>query len=207
MRTICYEMAVDFLWIFSVQHGEAPKVRTVANLFAEICYNNKDRLQAGIIVAGWDKHFGGQVFSVPLGGSLHKQPFAIGGMRACIHYLYVPHVKLGSGSTYIYGWCDAEYREGMSKDQCLTFVSKGTAWSRYLANISSCRLFSFVTCYGPRRFVWRCHSYGSDYGRGCGANLYPGRQAAPTFLRIVTWKVNFFCHGSHLVSPTSSYTI
>ncbi len=64
----------------SVQHGQAPNVRVVASLFREICYNNKDALQAGIIVAGWDKHHGGEVYSVPLGGSLHKQPFAIGGM-------------------------------------------------------------------------------------------------------------------------------
>lgn len=61
------------------QHQQHPKVSTIANLFREICYQNKQNLMAGIIVAGWDKYHGGQVFSVPLGGSLHKQPFAIGG--------------------------------------------------------------------------------------------------------------------------------
>ena len=54
-------------------------MRVVASLFRELCYSNKDALQAGIIVAGWDKYHGGEVYSVPLGGSLHQQPFAIGG--------------------------------------------------------------------------------------------------------------------------------
>ena len=37
-----------------------------------------------------------------------KQNFAIGG----------------SGSTYIYGLVDANYREGMTKDECKEFVKK-----------------------------------------------------------------------------------
>ena len=39
-----------------------------------------EHLNVGIIVAGWDKHHGGEVYSIPLGGSIHKQPFAIGGI-------------------------------------------------------------------------------------------------------------------------------
>jgi len=44
-----------------------------------MCYQNKDNLSAGIIVAGWDKTDGPSVYNIPLGGSLHKAPFAIGG--------------------------------------------------------------------------------------------------------------------------------
>lgn len=47
-------------------------------------------LQAGLIVAGWDKREGGAVYGIPLGGTLIKVPFTIGG----------------SGSAYIYGLCD-----------------------------------------------------------------------------------------------------
>jgi hypothetical protein len=50
-----------------------------------------------------------QVFSVPLGGMLVKQPFACGG----------------SGSTYIWGWVDANYKENMTKEECKTFVANG----------------------------------------------------------------------------------
>lgn len=37
------------------------------------------------------------------------------------NYIFV----LGSGSTYIYGHCDATYKPGMTKEECFTFVSNG----------------------------------------------------------------------------------
>ena len=61
---------------------------------------------AGLIIAGWDERHGGQVYSIPLGGSLHKQAYAIGG----------------SGSTYIYGYCDANWKEGMEEADAVAFV-------------------------------------------------------------------------------------
>ncbi|KAL2886138.1 Proteasome subunit beta type-1 [Ceratocystis lukuohia] len=61
---------------------------------------------AGLIIAGWDEQHGGQVYSIPLGGSLHKQSYAIGG----------------SGSTYIYGYTDAHWKEGMEEAEAVEFV-------------------------------------------------------------------------------------
>lgn len=61
---------------------------------------------AGIILAGYDPRHGGQVYSIPLGGSLHKQAYAIGG----------------SGSTYIYGYCDANWKENMTEEEGVDFV-------------------------------------------------------------------------------------
>ena len=63
---------------------------------------------AGIIIAGYDKRNGGQVYSIPLGGSLHKQTYAIGG----------------SGSTYIYGFCDANWKENMTEEEGISFVKE-----------------------------------------------------------------------------------
>ena len=40
----------------------------------------QEMLQAGLIVAGWDKEEGGSVYAVPLGGTLVKCPFAIGNV-------------------------------------------------------------------------------------------------------------------------------
>jgi len=60
--------------------GEQPTVETAANLFQKMCYDNKDGLSAGIIVAGWDKRVGPSVYNIPLGGGLFRQPWAIGGM-------------------------------------------------------------------------------------------------------------------------------
>jgi 20S proteasome subunit beta 1 len=89
--------------------GRLPKVKTVATLMRKMCYGNKDHLMAGMICGGWDPYHGGQVFEIPLGGTLMPQKFAIGG----------------SGSTYIYGLVDATYREGMSKEECKQFVKTG----------------------------------------------------------------------------------
>ncbi len=69
-------------------------------------------LSAGIIVAGWDKEVGPSVYNIPLGGGLFRQPWAIGG----------------SGSTYVYGYCDATYKEGWGRDETIQFV-KNSKWS------------------------------------------------------------------------------
>ncbi|KDO24380.1 hypothetical protein SPRG_10458 [Saprolegnia parasitica CBS 223.65] len=104
----------DYVRHFMASHadeleGDAlPKVHTAANLFRKLCYENKDRLMAGIIVAGYDNVKGGQVYSVPIGGALVEQEVAIGG----------------SGSTYIYGFVDAHWRSGMTKEECVAFVQK-----------------------------------------------------------------------------------
>lgn len=63
----------------SQQSGERPTVLTAANVFQKLCYENKDALMAGIIVAGWDKEVGPSVYNIPLGGGLFRQPWAIGG--------------------------------------------------------------------------------------------------------------------------------
>ncbi|KAH9897428.1 nucleophile aminohydrolase [Xylariomycetidae sp. FL2044] len=94
------------LSLFSMRNGKPPTTQTAAAIFQELCYSNKDRLSAGLIIAGWDERHGGQVYSIPLGGSLHKQSYAIGG----------------SGSTYIYGYCDANWKEGMDEAEAVGFV-------------------------------------------------------------------------------------
>ncbi|KAJ3283287.1 Proteasome subunit beta type-1 [Borealophlyctis nickersoniae] len=100
-----------YLQLYTVQEGERPPVETAANLFRELVYQNKDALSAGIIVAGWDKYKGPSVYSINLGGSLNEQPFSIGG----------------SGSTYIYGFCDANYHDGMTKEEAIKFTKQAVA--------------------------------------------------------------------------------
>ncbi|NXJ58816.1 PSB6 protein, partial [Spizaetus tyrannus] len=94
---VAYQLAFH-----SVELEEPPRVRTAARLFQQTCYRYREELSAGIIVAGWDPRRGGQVYVVPMGGLLLRQPFAVGG----------------SGSSYIYGFLDAAFRPGMSRPQC-----------------------------------------------------------------------------------------
>jgi 20S proteasome subunit beta 1 len=81
-------------------------VHVAATLFETICYANKSALTASVIVAGWDKEAGPSVYSIPLGGGLFRQPWAISG----------------SGSTYVYGYCDATFKDGWGRDETVQFV-------------------------------------------------------------------------------------
>ncbi|GAK65008.1 20S proteasome subunit [Moesziomyces antarcticus] len=105
------DIVTYYLDMYAVQSGNPVETKVAANLFQEIVYQNKDRLSAGIIVAGWDKQNGGSVFNIPLGGGVFQQPWAIGG----------------SGSTYIYGYCDATWKAGWGKEKTLEFVKNALA--------------------------------------------------------------------------------
>jgi 20S proteasome subunit beta 1 len=66
---------------------------------------------AGMICAGWDERNGGTVFSIPLGGGIFREAYTVGG----------------SGSGYIYGYCDANFRKGMSKKEAQDFVKNAVS--------------------------------------------------------------------------------
>ncbi|KAH7667147.1 Peptidase T1A proteasome beta-subunit protein [Dioscorea alata] len=100
-----------FLEQHTIQLGEPATVKVAANLVRLLSYQNKNMLQTGLIVGGWDKHEGGQIYSVPLGGTILKEPFTIGG----------------SGSTYLYGFFDQAWKEGMSKEEAEKLVVKAVS--------------------------------------------------------------------------------
>ncbi|KAF6720389.1 Proteasome subunit beta type-6 [Oryzias melastigma] len=99
------------LGFHSIELDEPPLVETAAHLFRASCYRYREELMAGILVAGWDRRKGGQVYCVPIGGMLVRQPVSVGG----------------SGSSYIYGFMDSNYKPGLSKDQCLDLTAKALA--------------------------------------------------------------------------------
>lgn len=92
----------------STELNRLPKVSTCANIMRKIVYSNKDAFSAGLIVGGWDPYEGGQIFQVPLGGTLVRENIALGG----------------SGSTYIHGFVDANYKPGMGKQECKDFIAR-----------------------------------------------------------------------------------
>lgn len=104
----------------SVQMESPPLVMAAASVLKELCYSNKEELQAGFITAGWDRKKGAQVYVVSLGGMLIPQPFTIGG----------------SGSTYIYGYVDAKYKAGMTKEECLQFATNALSLAMGRDNVS-----------------------------------------------------------------------
>ncbi|KAL6977890.1 proteasome chaperone 1 [Sarracenia purpurea var. burkii] len=100
-----------YLHQHTIQLGQPATVKVAANLARLIAYNNKNMLQTGLIVGGWDKYEGGKIYGVPLGGTIIEQPFAIGG----------------SGSSYLYGFFDQEWKEGMTKDEAEKLVVKAVS--------------------------------------------------------------------------------
>jgi len=100
------DMVHYYLQMYQSRNDESPSTLTAASLFQGVCYSNKDNISAGLIIAGYDHRAGGEIYTIPLGGSLHKQPYAIGG----------------SGSTYIYGYCDSNWREGFTEEEAIGFV-------------------------------------------------------------------------------------
>ena len=65
-------------------------------MISQITYNNK-QLQGALIVAGWDGRRGGQVFCVPIGGTVVQESWAADG----------------SGSIFLLGYLDSVFRSDM----------------------------------------------------------------------------------------------
>lgn len=92
-----------------METGQAPLVKTAAHVSKQVVYNNKERFTASLIVAGWDKQVGGQVYVVPINGML---------IRKGVHIS-------GSGSIYAMGYIDATYRPNMTRDECMEMAKTG----------------------------------------------------------------------------------
>jgi 20S proteasome subunit beta 1 len=126
-------------YYFENQNNRDAHVSEVAAEFRRFCYNYKDTITAGIIVAGYDEVNGGQVYSVPLGGMLIRQSCTIGG----------------SGSSFIYGFVRENYREQMPKEECVEFVKKAVFHAMYHDGSSGgvCRI-GIITKDGIERRVF-----------------------------------------------------
>jgi 20S proteasome subunit beta 1 len=100
------DIVAYYMDLTSIQMGEPPLVRAAASVFRNLIYENRHQLTAGVIVAGWDNKFGGQVYSINVSGTIVQQNISIGG----------------SGSSYLYGFMDSQYKDGMTEKECLDLV-------------------------------------------------------------------------------------
>ncbi|KAL7096267.1 hypothetical protein ACP275_10G070300 [Erythranthe tilingii] len=100
-----------YLHQHTIQLGQPSTVKVAANLVRLVAYNNKNMLQTGMIVGGWDKYEGGKIYGIPLGGTVLELPFTIGG----------------SGSSYLYGFFDQVWKEGMTQEEAEKLVVKAVS--------------------------------------------------------------------------------
>ncbi|KAG2498798.1 hypothetical protein HYH03_002992 [Edaphochlamys debaryana] len=128
-----------YLAQMTAESGEEPTVQMAAKLAQMISYNNK-HLMAAMLVVGWDKHEGGSVYGAPIGGTLSKEKWSTDG----------------SGSTYIWGFCDSEFRDNMTREEAEQWAinALALAMARDASSGGSVRI---ITCNAEgvhHRYVW-----------------------------------------------------
>jgi len=122
-----------------IEQGRPATVKDAAMAFKEICYEYRDSLMAGLIVAGYDKVNGGKVYSVPVGGMCVNQSVCIGG----------------SGSTFLYGLMDAKYDKKMSQKACEELVLQAVTMAiRRDGSSGGCCRMAIITKDGVERKLW-----------------------------------------------------
>jgi 20S proteasome subunit beta 1 len=122
-----------------IEQGRPATVKDAAMAFKEICYEYRDSLMAGLIVAGYDDVNGGQVWTVPVGGMVVHQPMSIGG----------------SGSTYLYGLMDHKFRPGMPRQECEDLVLQAVTQAiRRDGSSGGCCRMAIISKAGVERKLW-----------------------------------------------------
>ncbi|EGR31264.1 proteasome subunit y, putative [Ichthyophthirius multifiliis] len=111
-QTLCTYVRY-YIDVHTVESGRRPAVKTAAKLFQNMIYEYKDNLSAAVIVAGVDDLLGPQIYNVNPNGSIFKQQCATGG----------------SGSGYIYGFVDSNFKENMSLDEAKKFIKQAISLS------------------------------------------------------------------------------
>ncbi|KAM0687231.1 Proteasome subunit beta type-1 [Conglomerata obtusa] len=115
--------------------GTLPTVRRLAMLCKNMIYQYP-QLLAGIIVAGYDEEEKGSIYNVTLGGSMVKMDISLGG----------------SGSPYIYGFCDKFFKADMTREEGISFVSDAVSMAIGRDNFSGgCVRMAVITKEGVEK--------------------------------------------------------
>ena len=110
----------NYIAQFAVDYEDKPPVKVAARILQQYQYEYKDYLSAGIILCGVDNLEGPCIYSVGLGGTTLKQNIAMSG----------------SGSTYVFGYIDNNYKSNMTKQEAKDFLRNAVALAMYRDNYS-----------------------------------------------------------------------
>ena len=119
--------------------GGLPPVESAANIMRSIIYSNAGSLSASMICSGWDPYKGYQIYSVNQTGFHQEGDWALSG----------------SGSTFIYGYFDANYNPNMTLEQAKEFVTSAISLACYRDGSSGgvIRMISITEAATERFFV------------------------------------------------------
>ena len=110
----------NYISQFAVDYDDKPPVKVAARILQQYQYEYKDYLSAGIILCGVDNLEGPCIYSVGFGGTTLKQNIAMSG----------------SGSTYVFGYIDNNYKPNMTKQEAKDFLRNAVALAMYRDNYS-----------------------------------------------------------------------
>jgi 20S proteasome subunit beta 1 len=86
-------------------------VAAAAEFASNVVQRNKSSLSGAFVIGGWDLDGGYQLYHVSSSGLLMRKKI----------------ILAGSGSGYIFGWCDANYCEDFTLDEAIDFCVRGVA--------------------------------------------------------------------------------
>jgi 20S proteasome subunit beta 1 len=95
-----------YMEVYSLMEAEPISVYPSSQIFRQFLYNYRDQMSASVIVAGYDTQKGGQIYALPLGGMVTRQHFTASG----------------SGSGFVTGFLDSQWRPNMSLDEIKQLV-------------------------------------------------------------------------------------
>ncbi|KAK6090595.1 hypothetical protein P3W45_000318 [Vairimorpha bombi] len=120
---------------YSFIDKEIPSVKKAAMAAKEII-SKYDSLLAGLIIAGYDD--GPKIFNISLGGTINEAEWQIGG----------------SGSGYIYGFCDINFKPNMTLEEAMKFVQQSITCAIRRDNASGgCIRMATITKEGVQRYI------------------------------------------------------
>lgn len=105
---------------FAIEYEDKPLVKVAARILQQFQYEYKDHLSAAVIVCGVDNLDGPQIYSVGIGGTVTKQQIALSG----------------SGSAFIYGYCDTNFKSNMSRQDAKNFIKNAISLAMFRDNSS-----------------------------------------------------------------------
>ncbi|KAF9764320.1 putative proteasome subunit beta type-1 [Nosema granulosis] len=134
-QTIANYVKVELKYV-SYLKKTIPSVKNAAILAKNIIYKYP-QLIAGLIIAGYDTK--PRIYNISLGGTLVEEEWSIGG----------------SGSGYIYGFCDTHYKANMSLEEAIEFVKQAVSLAIRRDNSSGgCIRMASISSEGVQRFFY-----------------------------------------------------
>ncbi|KAF1759701.1 hypothetical protein GCK72_016168 [Caenorhabditis remanei] len=101
--------------VYTMTENKPVTIYRSSQIFRQFLYNYREQLSASVLVAGWDSELGGQVYAIPIGGFVSRQR----------------STASGSGSTFVQGFLDSQWRPDLTLDECKAIVKQAVGLATF----------------------------------------------------------------------------